>query len=216
MPDDRPPHLVGSRIRSGRRWSVLAIVAVLAGAGALILAVASESEKMPAGDSPVTEVGGASASASPSPAVSSLPAPSAVPDPNVRPSKNPVPLGDASEVTPGLRVAITNIEAVQGEARGPGEIAAPSLRLTLTVTNESAITWDLSTAVTNAYFGRESSPAQQLTEPGAVPLPPSVDAGTEVTGVFVFSIPEDQRGSIRVEFDYSTGVPVTVFEGPVP
>ncbi len=113
-------------------------------------------------------------------------------------------------------MVVSGLEAVEGAAQSPGDVAGPSVRVTLVVTNDSAATIDLSTAVTNMFSGAERSPASELAGPGAQALPGTLAAGSSATGVFVFSIPTDQRDNVTITFDYSVDVPIVVFTGAAP
>ena len=165
-------------------------------------------------------------SPSPAPAETTLPAPS-VPDPNagvgvpsseVAPPRvqEPVPLTDPAVAVPGVVFSISELEAVEGVARGPGEIAGPSLRFAVSVRNDTAATVSLTSTVVNFFFGAAQSPATELAAPGGVPFPDAVAAGQSAQGVFVFTVPADARDEVQIAVDYSAGVPIVLFEGAAP
>ena len=165
-------------------------------------------------------------SPSPVPAETTLPAPS-VPDPNagvgvpsseVAPPRvqEPVPLTDPAVAVPGVVFSISELEAVEGVARGPGEIAGPSLRFAVSVRNDTAATVSLTSTVVNFFFGAAQSPATELAAPGGVPFPDAVAAGQAAQGVFVFTVPADARDEVQIAVDYSAGVPIVLFEGAAP
>jgi hypothetical protein len=129
---------------------------------------------------------------------------------------SPVPLDEPAAIQPGLVAAIEQIEAVEGEARGPGEVAGPAIRFRVTFVNSTSDAVDLSSTVITVDYGDARTPALQLFEPGASPLPGSVAAGATANGVFVFTIPADQRSLVHITVDYSVGVPPLEFTGPVP
>jgi len=115
----------------------------------------------------------------------------------------------------GVDVEITEIEKVEGEARGIGERSGPSLRITLALTNntDAAIATDL--ALVNLYYGEDLTPATQLSGPGVEMFPSTALAGETVTGRLVFLVPEDEREHVVVEFTYSTEAPKALFSGAV-
>lgn len=128
----------------------------------------------------------------------------------------PVPIESPGTITPGLTAQILGIEAVDGVAKGPGEVSGPSIRFTVTITNGNTAAVDLTSTVVTVDYGADRTPAGQLFQPGASPMPTTVTAGSAVSGVYVFSIPTDQRGLVNITVDYSVGVPPLVFSGPVP
>ncbi|TFD24936.1 hypothetical protein [Cryobacterium sp. TMS1-13-1] len=165
-------------------------------------------------------------SPSPVPAETTTPAPS-VPDPNagvgvpsseVAPPQvqEPVPLTDPAVAVPGVVFSISELEAVEGVARGPGEIAGPSLRFAVSVRNDTAATVSLTSTVVNFFFGAAQSPATELAAPGGVSFPDEVAAGQAAQGVFVFTVPADARDEVQIAVDYSAGVPIVLFEGAAP
>lgn len=152
---------------------------------------------------------------------SSSPAPTDSPDTpepseSASPEPVPVPIESPGTITPGLTAQILGIEAVDGVAQGPGEVSGPSIRFTVTVTNTTDAAVDLTATVVTVDYGADRTPAGQLYEPGASPMPTTVAAGAAASGVYVFSIPTDQRGLVNITVDYSVGVPPLIFSGRVP
>ena len=127
-----------------------------------------------------------------------------------------MPLTDSAAAVPGVVFSIGTLEAVDGVARGPGEVGGPSLRFAVTVRNDTSDAVALTATVVNLFFGAEQSPATELTASGGAPLPESVAAGATQQGVFVFAVPGDQRDQVRIAVDYSAGVPIVLFEGAAP
>jgi hypothetical protein len=127
-----------------------------------------------------------------------------------------VPLTEDVAPVPGLVVSIDNLEAVTGEADGPGEVAGPALRFTLVLRNDGDAPVSLESTVVTAYSGPEQTPALDLRGPGGVPLPSEIAAGATVTGVFIFTVPVEDRDQVKIGVDYTVGVPIVVFEGAAP
>ena len=111
-------------------------------------------------------------------------------------------------------MTITRVESVKGVGRGVGEKSGPALRLTVSVSNDTSKTLSLDLGLLNVYFGAEASPASPLSGPGVRALPSSVKAGQTGTGKYVFGVPTNQRGKIRVDFTYTTAAPRAIFTGP--
>ncbi|MGY4643589.1 hypothetical protein [Cellulomonas sp. URHB0016] len=212
------------------------------GVGVLVVAVVLTVVLLMQGPDDDT-AGGATASASPSttsasPTVSASvpaevsPAPSATdepgepaPQPGVpgatagpdgRPTAPPVALDAPAQAAEGVTVQLGSIEQVTGEATVPGEVGGPSLRFTVAVANRSGAALDLSTAVVNAYAGDDLAPATPLQKPGGQPFPGQLNVGGSGSGVFVFNVPVEDRGHVRLEVDLAPGLTVVLFDGSVP
>jgi hypothetical protein len=145
------------------------------------------------------------------------PVPSASPTPVTQPpAGDPVPIDAPAEVVKGLTASISGIEAVDGVAKGPGEVSGPSIRFTVTIANATGAPVDLTGTVVTVDYGADRTPAGQLYEPGAVPLATSVAAGGTASGVFVFAIPPESRGLVHITVDYAVDVAPLVFAGATP
>lgn len=138
------------------------------------------------------------------------------PDPVEPAEPTSVPIDSPAPIATEVVASISKMEAVEGEAKGPGEVAGPSVRFTVTIRNDTDAEVDLSSAVITADYGSDRTPALQLFEPGGKNLPASVAAGESVKGVYIFSIPVEKRDRVRVTLDYSVGVPPLEFTGAAP
>lgn len=125
-------------------------------------------------------------------------------------------LSSPAPIVRSLTAAVTRMEAVQGKATGPGEIAGPSVRFTITIRNTTGKRVDLSSTVVNAYAGADSAPAIPLQGPGGKAFPSSVADGASATGVFVFNIAKADRARVEVTVDTSVRNPVVAFKGSAP
>jgi hypothetical protein len=188
----------------------------------------------------VTSGSGDDAKPSPSPtsSTSSSATPSATPseepgeaDPSADPGAQPTPDPSAtSETMPelppvapdepadnraGLVAEISAMKAVDGEAVQAGEIGGPAVQFTLTLTNDTDAPVDLGLIAVNAYIGEERTPAGGLVKPGAAPFEGTLDVGDSTEGVYVYTIPEDQRDDVTLTVDYRAGEPAFVFRGRV-
>lgn len=196
---------------------ILVIVVVVAVVAALVIWSVNSSAPSPAATTSASSTPLPSAS-TPSDGSSASADPSASAEPgaggevvdDIRDFDEPAPIDG------GVTVALDDLEAVEGEASMPGEIAGPSLRFTVTFTNDSDEAYSLLGAVTNVYYGADQIPAIELAEPGGEPFPQEVAAGKSVTGTFVYNVPTDQRDQVRITVDYDAAEPALVFEGAAP
>lgn len=124
--------------------------------------------------------------------------------------------GKGVAIKGALTAAVTDMKPVRGVAREPGEIAGPAVRFSVSITNGTSDTVDLSTTVVNAYYGADKTPANALQLSGGKRLPSSVKPGRTASGAFVFTIPQSERGSVVVEVDTSVANPVVAFTGSAP
>lgn len=128
----------------------------------------------------------------------------------------PVALTDSAEAVPEVVFSLGALQAVDGEAQGPGEVGGPAVRFTLTVRNDTAKTVSLAATIVNVYAGADQAPAGEIFHPGGAPLPREVKPGQAVTGTFLFVIARSDRDQVKITVDYSVGVPLVVFEGAAP
>lgn len=147
----------------------------------------------------------------------SLPSPTATGRPTVVPTRvvrtTKAPLRETGDLGSGVSARVTRIESVDGEARGPGEVAGPALRVTLEIKNSSKKDVAMSSALTNLYYGKKRLPASVLSGPGVEPFPASVAAGRTAAGRYVFGVPDRGRDPVVVEFSLTTDAPTVEFEG---
>lgn len=200
-----------------RALVVLVVVVVLALVAALVTwSVVSGADPAPTSTSSASaEPGDTAGTAEPEPE------PGASETPGAEPSAGEITDGalgfdDDAPVGPDVSVALSSIEAVDGVAESPGEIAGPSIRFTVTFTNDGDEAYSLAGVVPNVYYGEDLVPAIPLRGPGGQDLPEEVEAGDTATGTFVFNVPEEQRGMVRITVDYDAAEPAVVFEGAGP
>ncbi len=218
MTDDRPtsadPIPDASGVRPRRRTIAIAAAAAALAIGAVVaLAVLS-----PRGDGRPSAGSGGSASASASTSPTADPAPStAAPSPTEPPPPTSVPLDTPAEIGgTGLTARIGSLEAVDGQAEGPGQVAGPAIRFGVTLVNGSDAEVPIEGTVVTVDYGPDRTPALELDQPGGVPFPASLAPGDSVTGVFVFTVPAEQRAMTKITVDYAVGVSPLVFEGATP
>jgi hypothetical protein len=207
MTSDPPrPFAAASRRNLVLAGAATALVIVAAIALALTLPAGS-----PGATSPTTPPATTPASDAPTPVPSESPTPVTQP-----PAGDPVPIDTPAEVVTGLTASISGIEAVDGVAKGPGEVSGPSIRFTVTIANATGAPVDLTGTVVTVDYGADRTPAGQLYEPGAAPQATTVAAGGPASGVFVFAIPPESRGLVHITVDYAVDVAPLVFAGATP
>ena len=207
----------------GRAWRLAlgaGVAAVLIGVGLLVLEPWRLAE-IPSSTPSVVPSGTAIPSEPTRTPVPPIPTPSHTPsraptpkeDPAAPVELTPVDPGDSVQGEDGMRVALTKIESVQGEAVQPGEVAGPAIRVTVTVTNGTQATFNTAAIVVNAFYGEDRTPAGQLAQPGGAPFLGRLAPGETTYGTYLFAIPTKERSNVTITVDYSTEVGIVVFKG---
>ena len=127
-------------------------------------------------------------------------------------TKEPVALDKTAEFSGGLTARLTSIDSVRGKATRPGEIAGASLKFTVAVENKTGKAVDLNGVVIFVSYGKDRTPAAELMS-GTNPLPNRVAVDSTQIGQYVFAVPKDERGLVRVEISYTGSAPTVAFEG---
>ncbi|UOW00793.1 hypothetical protein [Agrococcus sp. SCSIO52902] len=125
----------------------------------------------------------------------------------------PVPLDAVVEPTADVELELASLESVDGAANIAGEIAGPAIRVTVEATNTGDDPFPTPVVVVNLYIGEDRLPANEIREPGGRAFPASIPAGGSSSGVYLFTVPHDQRGLIGIEVVLQAGEPVVLFEG---
>jgi hypothetical protein len=170
-------------------------------------------------DAPVNGESSAQTSIAPSPsAAPSVTPEAATPTPvadGMPPEMPAVPLDGRAEAGNGLVALLPRIEAIQGTGTGPGNIAGPSLRVTVRLENGTAGPVFLDAVAVNVYHGEERTPASPLDDPSSSPFQGTLAAGKSAEGVYVVRVPESARGDVTIEVGYEAGAPLLIFHGSV-
>lgn len=225
----------GPRVRTGRRLR-LAVATLLAVALAVVLlvltggdddrpgGVPAASPTSSAGDpvppapateaaptSPVSPSGGATPTGG-------TPAPEVAVEPIVAdelpPSLPAVGLDRTADAGDGVTATIEAIEAIEGTGTGPGNVAGPALRVTVRIENRSTDPLDLSGVTVGLDTGEERTPAAPLGDPSTAPFGGTLAPDDAAEGVYVFTVPADDRDLVVVSVGYEPGAPYIVFTGP--
>jgi hypothetical protein len=112
-----------------------------------------------------------------------------------------------------VSVSLTDVEAIEGTASGPGNVAGPALRVTVRIANGTAGPLSLDGAVVDLAYGGDRVPASSLEDLSRVPFSGELRPGGEATGVYVFTVPEEARREVTVSVGYQPGAPYAVFTG---
>lgn len=165
--------------------------------------------------SPAATPGGTGSPSSPTPAQSqpANTATSAPPQSGASGELPPVGMRSESQRSSGVVVTVERIEAVPGEARLPGEVAAPAVRFTILIRNGSPAAIALGSVVVNAYAGEDRAPLETISSPGGSPFEGSLAPGAEATGVYLFTVAPDRRSDITLTVDPKAGEPASTFRG---
>jgi hypothetical protein len=204
--------------RTGRRrllWAAGAAVLVAVLVVLLVLLGDDEATSAPpAGSATATAT---SAAATDEPAPSPLPTPEptgATEDVDEPPPSLPeVPLDAEAAVGNGVVATLPSIEAIEGTAVGPGNVAGPALKVTVRITNGTAEPVALGGVSVNLSYGPDHAPASPLDDPSRQPFATVVQPGESADGVYVFTVPTDVRDSVTVEVGYEAGAPLLLFTG---
>ena len=209
-----------------RRRGPVALIVVLA---AVIVAVVvigvvsavsnprgSTAEGRPTASGPSSSVrDSALPSTNPSQSSRATPGKSPIPRSTPQPTRS-VGLTTPATIVRQLTARVTRTTAVQGVAKGPGEVAGPAVRFTVVIRNDTGKAVDLSSTAVNVYYGSSRTPATPFEQPGGEPFPSRVADHAQVTGAFVFSIPDAYRSQVLLTVDTAVRNPVVAFHGSVP
>lgn len=211
----------GNRFAGARRrvWLGAAVVVVVVLTVVSLLFSGGDDDRTPS-----AAAGETTASTTPAPPVVAAPtAPTPAPTPQPTgptgdvddppPSRPAVALDAAAEVGDGVSASLVSLDAIEGTATGPGNIAGPALRITVRIENGTDEPVSLGGVVVDLASGRDLVPASPLDDPSAAPFAGTVAPGEHADGVYVFTIPEEDRGSVTVSVGYQAGAPLMVFTG---
>lgn len=209
---------------------VLVLLAIIAG----IWAAASGSGSPNPTPTPTTSASSSpdTPSSSPTPTDTPVPSPTSTPAPTPLPPPAPedvpapeldfddeVDAGFQEEqpLTQALVIRVPSVEAIQGTADEPGEIAGPALKFVVEFVNSSGEPISLRDVAINVDYGPDRIPATELNQSGtSSPVAGEVGPNSTVTGTYVFSVPEDARDDVRLTVFTTVDDPVVAFSGPAP
>jgi hypothetical protein len=206
---------------SRRRLVVLATALVVAAVVAVVAVVAVLALR---GDD---DAGTSAAPADPSAAASTTAAPPELapapvtPQPagptedatELPPSLTPVAFDEPAAVGNGITAEVVSLEAIDGTGQGAGNIAGPALRATIRITNGTAAPVSLDGVAVDLAYGEEQVPASPIDDPSSAPFAGSLQPSGSREGVYVFTVPADDRELVTLSVGYQAGAPFMVFTG---
>ena len=130
-------------------------------------------------------------------------------------SLTPVGFDEPAAVGNGITADVVSLEAVEGSGRGPGNIAGPALRVTVRITNGTTGQVSLDGVAVDLAHGEEQVPASPIADPSSAPFVGSLSPSENREGVYVFTVPADDRELVTLSVGYQAGAPFMVFTGPV-
>ena len=126
-----------------------------------------------------------------------------------------VPLDAASDLGGQISAKLTEVKAIDAQAKVPGEISGPAVAITVEISNDSPNAIGLDSVSVDVQGGG-GVPTSPITTDPASPLSGVLAPGEKKTGVYVFTMPADVRNGASVTVLYSTDAPVALFTGNVP
>lgn len=133
-----------------------------------------------------------------------------------QPVSEPVELDETATLTKGLSAEVTDLEAVDGEAEGIGEVAGPAVRFTITLANNTDKPISTDSTVVNVEAGPDAIPALQLSGPGGTSFPNVIEPGESGSATLIFNLPPDLREDVRIYLNHQADLPIAAFTGAVP
>ena len=127
-----------------------------------------------------------------------------------------VPMNEPAIDARAVTVSLTTREAVQGEARGLGQVAGPAVRMEITFTNGSSRPVSLDAVIVDVVYGADRTSASSMSGPRVVALSGTLAVGASRVGAFVFDVPVDQRDLVTITVVRSADAPPVMFEGAFP
>ena len=206
----------GSRRRLVVLAAALVVVAVVAVVAALALRGDDEAGTSAAG-APADPGAAASTTAAP-PELAPAPV---TPEPagptedasELPPSLTPVGFDQPAAVGNGITAEVVSLEAVEGTGQGAGNIAGPALRVTVRISNGTTGPVSLDGVAVDLAHGEEQVPASPIGDPSSAPFAGSLQPSESREGVYVFTVPAEDRELVTLSVGYQAGAPFMVFTG---
>ncbi len=128
-----------------------------------------------------------------------------------------MPIEKPADFGGGVTAQIVGVAAVAGNGQGVGDLDAPAVQVRVKVANDTGEPLSMDSVVVNAYYGADDTPASPLLgDPSADWLRGQLADGRTATGVYLFTVPPDERDQVTITVSYRAGTPIAVFEGSVP
>ena len=121
-----------------------------------------------------------------------------------------VPVGSRTPISANVVVSIGGLRTLTVSARGPGETAGSAVAFAVGIRNGGSRPVDLGGFTVTASYG-SAVPAPPSNAAPADPLTGRLDPGGTVSGTYVFRIPANQIGSVRIQVSSNFSPNVLVF-----
>ena len=218
----------------GRTMALRAFLVVVVLAAAVTVALLAQrpaSEALDPG-APTTPVAAPTSPEPAPPALSTEPAPTAEPAAQIEPvtasiddpatvyveddflELPPVDLDAEADFGNSVVVTLDEVERVEGTGAGPGEVAGPSVLVTLTLRNVSDDAVDLGAVVVDLYTATDALGTPLLGDERTDVFEGVAEPGEAVTATYVMRVP-DASPQIKVTVSYEAETPAVTFLGDV-
>lgn len=120
-------------------------------------------------------------------------------------------------VADSLHVEVVSVEAVEAGRDIPGEKAGPAVKVVISVQNSGDAPVDTAGVSVNlTYDGDNFTPAPEVLDDTSSVLAATIPPGGSGQGTYLFSVPLDSDGNVRIMVDVLASEPDVVFAGPRP
>lgn len=120
-------------------------------------------------------------------------------------------------VSDDLVVTVVSVEAAEAGRDIPGERSGPAVKVVIAVENHGDQAVDTSGASVNLTYGDDDLvPAPQVLDDASSVLAPTVPPGGSAQGTYLFAVPLENAGNVRIMVDVLASEPDVVFSGPRP
>lgn len=124
---------------------------------------------------------------------------------------------EAVTVAEDLVVELVSLEAVEAGRDIPGEVSGPAVKVVIVVENCGDEPVDTSGASLNLTYGGDSLiPAPEVLDDASSALTATIPPGGMGEGTYLFAVPLDSDGNVRIMVDVLASEPDVVFSGPSP
>lgn len=126
----------------------------------------------------------------------------------------PVDLDEEADYGNSVVVTLDEVERVEGTGAGPGEVAGPSVLVTVTLHNGSEDDVDLGAVVVDLYTATDALGTPLLGDERTDVFEGVAEPGEAVTATYVMRVP-DASPQIKVTVSYEAETPAVTFLGEV-
>jgi hypothetical protein len=121
-----------------------------------------------------------------------------------------VPVGSRTPISANVLVSVRGLRTLTVSATGPGEIAGSAVAFAVEIRNQGSRPVDLGGFTVTASYGSKV-PAPPSNAAPADALTGRLDPGGTAAGTYVFRMPANQVGSVRIQVSSNASPNVVVF-----